>query len=275
MGIILNPQTSKDIERLTKQLPQSILLIASEEQGAIEVAQEIANSAGATFTILLPEKNEKIDLTSGTIGVKQIRDLYDSSRSRRTKKHITIISYGERMTHQAQNAFLKLLEEPNDNTHFIIIASSTQQLLDTVLSRVSKLVVRPITKEQTDELITQLAPNDTKKQIQLRYIASGMPAELIKLAKNDDYFKERSASVRRAMDLLRGEGYDKIKIIHTVKDDRASAIRLVNDVIAILKQLIFESPDRDLIIKLDTAGEALSTLEQNGNIRLVLARAFL
>lgn len=275
MGIILNPQTSKDIERLTKQLPQSILLIASEEQGAIEVAQEIANSAGATFTILLPEKNEKIDLTSGTIGVKQIRDLYDSSRSRRTKKHITIISYGERMTHQAQNAFLKLLEEPNDNTHFIIIASSTQQLLDTVLSRVSKLVVRPITKEQTDELITQLAPNDTKKQIQLRYIASGMPAELIKLAKNDDYFKERSASVRRAMDLLRGEGYDKIKIIHTVKDDRASAIRLVNDVIAILKQLIFESPDRDLIIKLDTAGEALGALEQNGNIRLVLARAFL
>lgn len=274
MATILNPNTQAEVDLLIKRLPQSVLLTSSEDQYALDIARDISKRAGATFSILLPEKNEKIDLISGVIGVQQIRELYDSSRSKRALKHVTIISYGERMTHQAQNAFLKLLEEPGLNTHFIIVAKNTENLLDTILSRVARLNLRPITDQQSNDLISQLAPGDTKKQTQLRYIAAGMPGELTKLASDDAYFNERSLGVRKAMNILSGSDYDRLKIIHTFKDDRPGAIRLANDIIAILKRLTYDRPEPDLIFKLDIATKALDSLERNGNIRLVLARAF-
>lgn len=41
-----------------------------------------------------------------------------------------------RMAHDVQNKFLKTLEEPQESVYFLLIFPSTQQILDTVLSRV-------------------------------------------------------------------------------------------------------------------------------------------
>lgn len=275
MGTIVNPQTQQELDRLHQRLPHALLVVGGEQLGSLDIAKHIAKNSGADSNILLPEKNEKVDLENGVIGIDQVRNLYESTRSKKSSKHITIITAGDRMTHQAQNAFLKLLEEPNQNTHFIIVASNPGNLLDTVLSRVERLIVKPITLNQSDDLINRLAPNDSKKQTQLRYIAAGMPNELKKLAEDEDYFKERSESIRKAMTILRGSDYDKLKIMHDIKDDRAEAIRLVGDVMMMLKRLINENPAVDLISRLDTAIKAQSDLERNGNVRLVLLRSFL
>ena len=72
-----------------------------------------------------------------TINIKQIRDLrLVLSRSMGSgNKRIVIISEAHTMRHEAQNAFLKTLEEPHDNTLIILTSSNPSRLYPTILSR--------------------------------------------------------------------------------------------------------------------------------------------
>lgn len=55
----------------------------------------------------------------------------------RAKKRVFILADANRMTVQAQNALLKVLEEPPDDTAFLLLAPDKNGLLPTVLSRVT------------------------------------------------------------------------------------------------------------------------------------------
>jgi DNA polymerase-3 subunit delta' len=72
-----------------------------------------------------------------TIQIGQIRDLRLSlSRTLSGgKKRVVIISEADMMNAQAQNAFLKTLEEPHANTLIIMTSSNTNRLYPTILSR--------------------------------------------------------------------------------------------------------------------------------------------
>jgi len=176
------------------------------------------------------------------------------------------------MTHQAQNAFLKLLEEPGRGTNFILISNSASKLLSTILSRVETLDIRPITTKQSDQLLDLLAVTDKVKRSQLLFMADGKPAELTRLASDEIYFDKRSITVRDARELLRGSLYQKLLIAQRYKDDRASALALLLDVANILKRSVTDHPQTDTINYIDTVLGAYQQIEANGNIRLCLAR---
>ncbi len=53
------------------------------------------------------------------------------------------------ITREAQNAILKMLEEPKDRTHFFIIAPSKNMFLETIISRVA---IIDLSSEQTSSL---------------------------------------------------------------------------------------------------------------------------
>jgi DNA polymerase-3 subunit delta' len=71
------------------------------------------------------------------INIKQIRDLrLVLSRSMTGgNKRVVIISEADTMRREAQNAFLKSLEEPHDNTLIILTSSNPGRLYATILSR--------------------------------------------------------------------------------------------------------------------------------------------
>jgi DNA polymerase-3 subunit delta' len=71
------------------------------------------------------------------INIKQIRDLrLVLSRSvTGGRKRVVIISEADTMRKEAQNAFLKTLEEPHDNTLIILTSSNPGRLYATILSR--------------------------------------------------------------------------------------------------------------------------------------------
>ncbi len=71
------------------------------------------------------------------ISVKQIRRLRMLLSRSMTggSKRVLIISEADMMNQQAQNAFLKSLEEPHDNTLIILTSSNPSRLYATILSR--------------------------------------------------------------------------------------------------------------------------------------------
>jgi len=70
-----------------------------------------------------------------TFGIDDGRKLKEiASRKAVTERQITIIACHS-ITREAQNALLKLFEEPTKNTHFFLIIKTSGQLLPTLRSR--------------------------------------------------------------------------------------------------------------------------------------------
>lgn len=275
MKPIIHPASEEMLLSITKKLPQSLLITGDNGVGLSTIGKYIATNNKVAPIIIQPEKDEKIDLNKGVISVDNIRYLYNETKTITNKKRIIIIDHAEHMTQQAQNAFLKLLEEPSKNTHFIIISHSVSKLLPTILSRVKRIDIRPITNEQSEQLLDSLNITDKTKRSQLLFIASGKPAELTNLCSDEKYFDQRSISVCNARDILRGNLYQKLLIIQKYKDDRVMALLLLTDVSNMLKFSIFNNPQVDTIKRIDSTLLAQRQIEANGNIRLCLTRMVL
>lgn len=275
MKPIMHPASEKMLVAVTNNLPQSLLLTGEIGVGLGVVSRYIAELRHVTPTVILPEKDEKIDLEKGVISVDIMRRLYNETRTKMAGERIIIIDYAERMTGQAQNAFLKLLEEPGDGVYFILVSHSVAKLLPTILSRTESLNMRPVSQKQSEELLDKLSITDKTKRSQLLFMAEGLPAELTRLASDDVYFEKRSVIIRNARELLRGSVYQKLLIAQRYKDDRMAVLLLLLDSAKILKKSITSNPQIDAINQVEKILDTYERIEANGNIRLCLARMVL
>ncbi len=96
-------------------------------------------------------KNQSIDFqeiehTGDAIKVEQLREIKESSGfgAFDSRYRIFLIANAERMTIQAANSILKLLEEPPTGWIFILTASDTSALLNTIVSRCQVVRFRPL-----------------------------------------------------------------------------------------------------------------------------------
>lgn len=269
---IIHPTSELTLSLLVKDLPQALLITGPVGVGLNTIAQYIASEVGGTTLTVLPEKDEKVDIEKGVISVDSIRRLYTQTRSIQTDNLVIVIDYAERMGSPAQNAFLKLLEEPGANVHFVLATHTPSKLLPTITSRSQLFEVRPVTHEQSATFLDDLGVKSDQKRTQLLFMADGLPAELTRLTSDDTYFEQRATIVRDARDLLQSSVYKKLVIANRYKDDRAAALLLLLDASKILKRSISEKPQPSLISQIDSLLYAYQQIQANGNIRLCLAR---
>ena len=272
---LINLASELTLSLLMKDLPQALLLTGPVGIGLGTIAKYITSTIGSVTLTVLPEKDEKVDIEKGVISVDSIRWLYVQTRSIQTGKLMIIIDYAERMGHQAQNAFLKLLEEPGDGVYFILATHAPSRLLPTIASRAQSLELRPISRKQTETFLDELGINGVKKRSQLLFMASGLPAELVRLSQDEAYFEARATIVRDARDLLQGTTYRKLLVANMYKDNREAALLLLTDASSILKRSISDKPQDSLIAQINDLLYAYQQIQANGNIRLCLARLVL
>lgn len=267
---LIHPDTLRRLDALMHDTPQSLLLQGPEGVGFSGIIEYLAEALKVKPLIVLPEKDEKVDIEKGTLSVAVIRRLYDQTKSISQDRRIIVIDYAERMGTQAQNAFLKLLEEPNPNTHFILLTHSPQTLLATITSRTQAVDIKPITDQQTTALITTLTA-DAQKQAQLRFIAAGLPAELTRLGQDEAYFDKRVSIVKDARTLLQGEAYEKLQVAQRYRDSRTAALTVLSDCAKLLQKSLVDGNDPSIVKKMSLFLDAYDRIQANGNVRLHLA----
>lgn len=272
MKPIINQVSENTLLAIAEKMPQSLLLTGESGVGLSTISCYLAELRKVKPIIILPEKDDKIDIEKGIISVDIMRRLYEETRTKVSGERIIIIDYAERMTHQAQNAFLKLLEEPGKGIYFVLVSHSISKLLPTILSRTEKLGIRPITNIQSEQLLDNLGITDKIKRSQLLFMAEGLPAELTRLCNNVAYFEKQSIIIKDARELIRGNLYQKLLIINSYKDNRPAALTLLLDMANILKRSIIINPQADAVNRIEAILYAYQQIEANGNIRLVLAR---
>lgn len=103
-------------------LPNTIILVGPEGQGKRSTASWLADQMEAPI-YTLPD-----------LKVDSIREMNLDSRTIASPK-LYLLADAEGLTPQAQNALLKLSEEPPENAYIVMTVKDTSSLLQTILSR--------------------------------------------------------------------------------------------------------------------------------------------
>lgn len=136
---------------------------------------------------------------SGTIGIDQVREIKNflwqkpSQSSRRT----LIIDDAHAMTTEAQNAILKITEEPPASSLIILVTSDPDALNPTVFSRLQKIYFSPVPQNE----LSAWAGKMFKKEKNLKDMlpkALGRPGLLHALLTDEDF----AESITVAEDLM-------------------------------------------------------------------------
>jgi DNA polymerase-3 subunit delta' len=268
---LFHEASRQQLEKLALNLPGALLITGAEGIGLSAAAKYLSSQIKSVVYTVLPEKDEKVDLEKGTITVDSIRRLYDLTKTIEPNGRVIVIDYAERMAKPAQNAFLKLLEEPGEGTHFILLTHQPGLLLPTIHSRAQRLDMRPITKKQSEELLDNLKVRDDRQRAQLLFIAGGLPAELTRLIENTKYFEHRSGIIKDAREYVTGNAYAKLLIAKKYKDNRGEALTLLADAMRLLQNTLVRGGDPATIATISQLEQTYGRILGNGNIRLQLA----
>ena len=266
--LIVNKSFEPVLKSLISQLPQSLLLSGDIGAGLSTVAKHVA---GEKYLVIEPQTSKgEVDLTGGTIQIERIRRLYQQTRSKHSSTQIFIIKNADRMNHNAQNAFLKLLEEPGESIRFILTTHHKQRLLPTILSRVRQQFIPPISPLQSKSILMGYKLNETEIK-QAMFIASGKPVLLHSLAGNSGRLKAAATLMNDARNYLSAKtSYDRLVVALGYAGSRAEAISLLEASLSILKHLIYNQPSAQIASQSELIIDALSKLDKNVNPKLTL-----
>lgn len=132
----------------------------------------IKTASGLSFppTTFYLEPDEKHSLK-----VDDIRTLEAEMTTKQLKPRFFVIKHAETLNEYAENAALKLLEEPRENCHLVFLTTSITNFLPTILSRASIFI-----KKLKDPLGSPVAA-DTKILENARALLAASPSETLRL----------------------------------------------------------------------------------------------
>lgn len=141
---------------------------------------------------------------SRELRVEQIRNLQErlALRGLESRRKVALIISAQAMNVQAQNAFLKTLEEPPSETTLVLVANAMDKLLPTIRSRCSKVHFGPLSVELVAERVRTVRKLDADTAQLAAIMAGGSLGRALAL---DVEALARRKDVVTAFEALRGE----------------------------------------------------------------------
>lgn len=161
--------------------------------------------------------SESADSVNATIKIEDMRQLQRQMylMPYESQLKIFIINDAERLTIEAANAFLKVLEEPPKNTLIILVTSKPQRLPATIISRCQQLKFSVLSKDSLENLLHNEYKLDSALSHYLAYYCEGKIGEALNLKERNllinknliiDYFinpRSRSEKIEFTKDKIK------------------------------------------------------------------------
>jgi DNA polymerase-3 subunit delta' len=99
--------------------------------------------------------NPDINLIDSEYSIEKIRDIkkFLSTKPYSHKNKIVIIPNADNLEIPAQNALLKILEDPGENNYLILTTNKPNSLLATILSRTHQIKIHSSTEKSTKKIV--------------------------------------------------------------------------------------------------------------------------
>ena len=261
---ILAHRDRTPLHQLTDRLPQALIINAERGLDGTGAAEYLATLTPSEIIRLQPLE------TKTTITTEQVRTMIAMLRTHATVRRIIVIDPADHMSEAAQNALLKSLEEPNANTHFLLVAENEQRLLATIRSRCQVLTLHRTSQAQDETLLDATSLTASERR-QILFLAAGRPLFIRQLARTPKLLSEYQAIATDAKCILSTPGsYEALRTLPSYFTDRTKALQLIDILLTMMAFQMKTQPSPSHQPLLDRIITAETRLRHNGNVRLAL-----
>jgi DNA polymerase-3 subunit delta' len=133
-------------------------------------------------------ENIEMDNKQGIISVAEAESIMVklSYKAYEGKFKVMVMWLPERMNVQAANKLLKLIEEPPQQTVFLLVTENEGALLKTILSRTQQVMVPPIDSDSLSEALEKQFGLDRNSALSVANLSEGSYVDAVRLAGNGD-----------------------------------------------------------------------------------------
>ena len=190
---------------------------------------------------------------------------------------VCVLCGAENMTDQAQNALLKIMEEPPEHTVFILTAENRAMLLPTILSRVQTIRLEPLTPAEILPVLRERCPDQPGEKLEWAAETADTIGQALALLADESLQKHAQLAQRMLELLCNGSEYDLLTAVEPVSRKREDLLEVCTQ----LRQLLTaELPraasggesrlsTRRITRMLEALDDLLPRVQQNGNTLLL------
>lgn len=191
-----------------------------------------------------------------SIKIDQIRKFQHqiSYKPYESERKIYIIKEAEKMSLQAANSLLRILEEPPEYATIILLATREESLLPTITSRCQIIKFKPLMVEEiADKLVSEfgLEAAEAKKRA---ILADGSLNKAVSFSKEEETTLERRSEIlNKVTDLLNLNLVEVFELAQQIGQDNEEISCILEDIMSFYRDLILYkgSNDSSLIINFD------------------------
>lgn len=220
--LLLNPGTKLQLKQFCQKPSHALLIAGPIGSGRGTLARHMASAllkiepAGLDF---LPNYIHFCPPAAGEISIDMVRSLISRLKLKAlgsgTVRRVVLIEDAGKLSIEAQNAMLKMLEEPPAGTVFILTAEENS-LLPTIESRVHKIPARPVSlKDCLSYYKSGPADQEIKSNWQL---SQGLPGLLDALL-NQKSEHPLKAAIITSKKFFRMSKYERLSMIDDLQKD--------------------------------------------------------
>jgi DNA polymerase-3 subunit delta' len=274
--LLLNPRTRSQVELFLAKPTHALLLSGPPGGGKYTLATQMAaNLLDSIHTdayyleVKRPDNKTEtsIDAVRDLISRLSLRVPADKSKN---INRVVLISEADKLTTEAQNALLKVLEEPPAKTSIILTTDSETNLLPTILSRLQKINVISPSLEQALKYFDQHSSEEIRSSYMLSQGGIGLQSALL----TEQAAHPLKQSVDKAKFFLSSNQTEKLIFLQKLaknKDEFKSFLDgLARTVTALHESTVKKGTNAAGLLKMRRSIEAsIKALEDNANPRLV------
>lgn len=208
--IIGHSQLTKDFKQLVKnnRLSHAYIFFGEPEIGKFYFAKHLAYLLETGEFELSGRPLQDALILEDAEGIDAMRELKNFlwQKPNVSSRRIAIVNNAENLTPQAQNAILKIAEEPPENAMVILVVNQLDNILPPLLSRLQKIYFGRLSDEEMKGVTNENG---------ILALSFGRPGKAVRLAESDENTKNAE---RYAREFLQSQGPARSKLIKEIVD---------------------------------------------------------
>jgi hypothetical protein len=242
MNLLLHDNTQRQLKR-AEQSPGGFIFYGQAEIGKMSASLDIVKKlnclsadaakkgsdgcarcgqiAAGTYPDLIIVKLAEDDASIGVAVIRELAQKMSTKPYYPDSTRFLIIDQAELLTPAAQNALLKLIEEPPPRTRVVLLALSLESLLPTVRSRLSAVYFSAMSAADIAAWLTNEHGVKSAEAEVVAKLAAGAPGLALRLSQDSAAVEQLKTRRGQADGLREGSLFAGLLIARQLADDKA------------------------------------------------------